>query len=92
MTTDALTWFIPLPPILAFALIVLFTNRSKALSHILAVGAARQVPVVQDGEVRPGWRMTATITIDHRVSDGAEAARFLQALGIYLEAPLRLLI
>ena len=33
-------WLIPLPPILAFALIVLFTNRSKALSHTIAVGAA----------------------------------------------------
>jgi NADH-quinone oxidoreductase subunit L len=34
------TWLIPLPPVLAFALIVLFTNRSKWLSHTLAVGAA----------------------------------------------------
>ena len=40
MTTEALMWLIPLPPILAFALIVLFTNRSKALSHTIAVGAA----------------------------------------------------
>lgn len=35
-----LTWLIPLPPVLAFALIVLFTNRSKWLSHTIAVGAA----------------------------------------------------
>ncbi|HJR81560.1 MAG TPA: NADH-quinone oxidoreductase subunit L [Anaerolineales bacterium] len=40
MTTEALMWLIPPPPILAFALIVLFTNRSKALSHTIAVGAA----------------------------------------------------
>jgi NADH-quinone oxidoreductase subunit L len=40
MTTETLIWFIPLPPILAFFLIVLFTNRNKALSHTLAVGAA----------------------------------------------------
>jgi NADH-quinone oxidoreductase subunit L len=33
-------WLIPLPPVLAFALIVLFTNRSKWLSHTIAVGAA----------------------------------------------------
>jgi NADH-quinone oxidoreductase subunit L len=39
-TIKLLTWLIPLPPVLAFALIVLFTNRSKALSHILGVGAA----------------------------------------------------
>jgi NADH-quinone oxidoreductase subunit L len=40
MTTETLIWLIPLPPILAFFLIVLFTNRSKALSHTLAIGAA----------------------------------------------------
>src|SRR5215213_2050475 len=40
MTTETLIWLIPLPPVLAFAFIVLFTNRSKALSHTVAVGAA----------------------------------------------------
>ena len=39
-TIKLLTWLIPLPPVLAFFLIVLFTNRSKALSHTIAVGAA----------------------------------------------------
>src|SRR5512136_1320674 len=38
MTT--LVWLLPLPPLLAFFLIVLFTNRSKAISHSLAIGAA----------------------------------------------------
>src|SRR3990170_3413882 len=33
-----LTWLVPLPPLLAFFLIVLFTNRSKGLSHTVAVG------------------------------------------------------
>ncbi len=60
---------------------------------ILAVGSARQVAVVsEDGEVRPGWRMKATIAVDHRVSDGAEAAQFMQALAKYLEEPVRLLV
>ncbi len=59
---------------------------------ILAVGSAREVPVVQDGEIKPGMRMKATISIDHRVSDGAEAARFMQALAPYLEEPMRLLL
>lgn len=59
---------------------------------ILAIGAARQVPVVVDGEVRPGWRMKVTLSVDHRVSDGAEAAQFLQALARYLEQPLLLLV
>ena len=40
MTTETLIWLIPLPPVLAFGLIVLFTNRSKVLSHTVAVGAA----------------------------------------------------
>ncbi len=40
MATTTLIWLLPLPPLVAFALIVLFTNRSKALSHTVAVGAA----------------------------------------------------
>jgi NADH-quinone oxidoreductase subunit L len=39
MTPELLTWLIPLPPILAFGLIVLFTYRSNRLSHTLSVGA-----------------------------------------------------
>lgn len=59
---------------------------------ILAVGSAREVAVVKDGAVVPGLRMKATISVDHRVSDGVEAAQFLQALANYLEEPLRLLV
>lgn len=40
MTTETLIWLIPLPPVLAFFLIVLLTHRSKALSHTIAIGAA----------------------------------------------------
>jgi pyruvate dehydrogenase E2 component (dihydrolipoamide acetyltransferase) len=59
---------------------------------ILAVGSARQVPVVADGEIRVSSRMKATLSVDHRISDGAEGARFLQALSKYIEEPMRLLI
>jgi pyruvate dehydrogenase E2 component (dihydrolipoamide acetyltransferase) len=59
---------------------------------ILAVGSVREVPVVKNGQVVPGMRMKATISVDHRVSDGAEAARFMQAIATYLEEPLRLLV
>ena len=52
---------------------------------ILAVGAAKQVPVVVDGGVTVGRRMKATLSADHRVTDGAEAAQFMQALGTYLD-------
>jgi pyruvate dehydrogenase E2 component (dihydrolipoamide acetyltransferase) len=59
---------------------------------ILAVGSAREVPVVKDGQIAPGLRMKATISVDHRVSDGAEAARFLSALTKYIEEPMRLMV
>jgi pyruvate dehydrogenase E2 component (dihydrolipoamide acetyltransferase) len=58
---------------------------------ILAVGSAREVPVARNGQLAVGWRMKATVSVDHRVSDGAEGARFMQALAKYLEEPLRLL-
>jgi pyruvate dehydrogenase E2 component (dihydrolipoamide acetyltransferase) len=59
---------------------------------ILAIGAARGVAVVEDSQVKVGSRMKCTISVDHRISDGAEAARFMQALAKYLEEPLRLLV
>ncbi len=40
MTTATLTWLIPLPSLLAFFLILLFTRRNNAISHIVGVGAA----------------------------------------------------
>jgi NADH-quinone oxidoreductase subunit L len=40
MTTETLLWLIPLPPFLAFFIIVLIANRSKVVSHTLAIGAA----------------------------------------------------
>ncbi len=40
MQTTTLIWLLPVPPLLAFFLIVLFTNRSKWLSHSIALGAA----------------------------------------------------
>ena len=59
---------------------------------ILAVGAVREVPVIEAGQVVPGWRMKVTLSADHRVTDGAEAARWLQHLRTYLEHPLRLFL
>lgn len=59
---------------------------------ILAVGSAVEVPVVVEGEIRIGTQMKATLSVDHRISDGAEGARFLQAMAKYIEQPMRLLI
>ena len=59
---------------------------------ILAVGAVRKVPAVVDDEIRLAQRMRLTLSCDHRVVDGATAARFLQGLTQTLERPLRLLL
>ena len=59
---------------------------------ILAISSAREVPVVESGELKVGWRMKATISVDHRVSDGAEAAQFMQKLAGFLENPVRMLV
>jgi pyruvate dehydrogenase E2 component (dihydrolipoamide acetyltransferase) len=59
---------------------------------ILATGTVSEVPVVKDGAIVPGQRMQITISADHRVTDGAEAARFLQAVKQKLEEPMRLVL
>jgi pyruvate dehydrogenase E2 component (dihydrolipoamide acetyltransferase) len=38
------------------------------------------------------YRVKAAISVDHRISDGAEAAQFMQALAGYLETPVRMLV
>ncbi|TDC58362.1 2-oxo acid dehydrogenase subunit E2 [Actinomadura sp. KC345] len=55
---------------------------------ILAVGAVRDEPVVRDGQVVPGKRMAVTLSVDHRATDGATAAKFLDRLATLLENPL----
>jgi pyruvate dehydrogenase E2 component (dihydrolipoamide acetyltransferase) len=61
-------------------------------SAILAIGSVKEVAVVEEGNLRVGSRMKTSLSVDHRISDGAEAARFLQALGEYLEKPIRLMV
>jgi pyruvate dehydrogenase E2 component (dihydrolipoamide acetyltransferase) len=57
---------------------------------ILAVGSVQELPVVRDGEVTVGQRMKITLSADHRALDGAEVARFLQAVTRYLQNPMLL--
>jgi pyruvate dehydrogenase E2 component (dihydrolipoamide acetyltransferase) len=60
---------------------------------ILAIGASQQTPVVnKDGEISIGNIMKVTISVDHRTSDGAEGAQFLQAFKALIEDPLQLLV
>lgn len=58
----------------------------------LAVGSSRRKAVVVDGEIVARDRMNATISADHRVTDGAEAARFVSEVRRLLEHPLLLLL
>jgi pyruvate dehydrogenase E2 component (dihydrolipoamide acetyltransferase) len=60
---------------------------------ILAISSARKVPVVlPDGTLGVGNRMKVTISVDHRVSDGAEGAQYMQAFKKLIEAPMGLLL
>ncbi len=61
-------------------------------SVILAVGAAKQKPVVIDGEIKIRSIINFTISIDHRAVDGALAARWLQAFVKRFENPFWLVL
>ena len=59
---------------------------------ILAVGSVKEQPVVRDGQLGIGQMMKATLSTDHRVADGAEAAQFLMEIKRALENPVSLLL
>ncbi len=54
---------------------------------ILAVGSIDEVPVVRDGAIVPGHRMSVTLACDHRILYGADGARFLARVRDLLEEP-----
>ena len=58
---------------------------------ILAVGAVTRRPVAAAGEVRIAPLMKTTLSVDHRVADGAQAGRFMQEFKKLLENPVTLL-
>ena len=59
---------------------------------ILAVGAVKEQPVARDGQLAIAEIMKATLSVDHRVADGAEAAQFLMEIKRLLEKPVSLLL
>jgi pyruvate dehydrogenase E2 component (dihydrolipoamide acetyltransferase) len=59
---------------------------------ILAVGAIRDVPVVENSQVVPGKMMKVTLSSDHRVVDGATCAQFLNTVRKFLENPTTMLV
>ena len=59
---------------------------------ILAVGAGEQRAVVKDGALAAATVMSCTLSVDHRVVDGAVGAQFLQAFKKLIEDPLTMLL
>ena len=61
-------------------------------SGILAVGAARQQPVVVDGAVTVATIMRCVLSVDHRAIDGALAARWLAAFTARMQNPMGMIV
>ena len=59
---------------------------------ILLVGRSRKMPVVHEDRIEPRLMMPLSLSYDHRIIDGALAARFLREVIGYLESPGRLLL
>ena len=59
---------------------------------ILAVGAGEQRPVVRDGQVVPATVMCCTLSVDHRLVDGAIASELISAIKRYIEYPAAMLL
>jgi pyruvate dehydrogenase E2 component (dihydrolipoamide acetyltransferase) len=59
---------------------------------ILLLGRSRKMPVVHDDKIESRLMMPLSLSYDHRIIDGAMAARFLNEVIGYLESPGRLLL
>ena len=59
---------------------------------ILLVGRARWLPVVRNGQIEPRFVLPLSLSYDHRLVDGAAAARFLNEVIEYLQSPGKLLL
>ena len=70
-----------------FAAIILPPNAA-----VLAVGSVKAQPVVRDSQIKIAQIMKATLSVDHRVADGAEGAAFLMEVKAQLEHPVGLLL
>lgn len=59
---------------------------------ILGVGAVQQKPVAREGQIETAPIMKAALSADHRVTDGAQGAQFLNEIRRLLENPVALLL
>jgi pyruvate dehydrogenase E2 component (dihydrolipoamide acetyltransferase) len=73
-----------------FGMTAIYPVINPPQAAILGVGKTRTVLVRDaDGEIVDGALMTLTLSCDHRILYGAEAAEFLGAIRDLLESPLR---
>ena len=59
---------------------------------ILGIGRIHQKPIVKDDQIVPGNILPLSLAVDHRIVDGADAARFLKELMEYLAEPVSMLL
>jgi pyruvate dehydrogenase E2 component (dihydrolipoamide acetyltransferase) len=59
---------------------------------ILGLGSIEERAVAEDGEVVARDTLPLSLSVDHRVIDGADAARFVETLAEYVEDPTLLLL
>jgi pyruvate dehydrogenase E2 component (dihydrolipoamide acetyltransferase) len=59
---------------------------------ILAVGAAKETAIAENGQIRAAHVMKVTLSCDHRAVDGAVGSAFLQTLKELLENPVKILV
>jgi pyruvate dehydrogenase E2 component (dihydrolipoamide acetyltransferase) len=59
---------------------------------ILGVHAIKDTPVIRDGQIVAGKKMYLSVSIDHRIVDGATGARWMNVIKDHLEQPYRLLL
>jgi pyruvate dehydrogenase E2 component (dihydrolipoamide acetyltransferase) len=73
-----------------YGMTAIFPVLNAGQAGILGVGAAKPTPVLEDGQLIERQLVTATLTCDHRILYGADAAEFLRDIKRNVEAPLRL--
>ncbi|MBY0500919.1 MAG: pyruvate dehydrogenase complex dihydrolipoamide acetyltransferase [Alphaproteobacteria bacterium] len=59
---------------------------------ILAIGAGEERPIVKEGSIIIATMMTCTLSVDHRVVDGAVGAKYLKAFKELIENPVRMIL
>jgi pyruvate dehydrogenase E2 component (dihydrolipoamide acetyltransferase) len=59
---------------------------------ILALGAVKEQPAGVEGQIVLRHLMVATLSVDHRIVDGVQAARFQETFKDFLENPIRLFV